>query len=42
MPDLIGHPEVNIGVQEWPHKDMGVLDHHFLGGEGWERGRLAR
>jgi len=33
MPDLIGHPEVHIGVQEWPHKEMGPLDPHESGGD---------
>ena len=26
MPDLIGHPGVEIGVQEWPHEERGRLD----------------
>ena len=33
MPDLIGHPEVHIGVQEWPHEERGRLDPHFRGGD---------
>ena len=26
MPDLIGHPGVHIGVQEWLHEERGRLD----------------
>ena len=34
MPDLIGHPGVYIGVQEWPYEERGRLDPRFRGGDG--------
>jgi len=37
MPDLIGHPGVHIGVQEWPHEERGRLDPRLRGGDGIPR-----
>ena len=34
MPDLIGHPGVHIGVQEWHHEERGRLDPRLRGGDG--------